>query len=117
MTRRGARWGSELEGGVMICDFCTFPVVAWRFEATPFGLDYGHAIATSDSGWAACEECAELILAGDRGGLVERALRISPGIPGAPEDEVRELQRWAHDLFFIHRLDIPPARIEAVMPC
>ena len=101
----------------MICDFCTFPVVAWRFEATPFGLDYGHAIATSDSGWAACEKCAELILAGDRGGLVERALRISPGIPGAPEDEVRELQRWAHDLFFIHRLDIPPARIEAVMPC
>ena len=101
----------------MICDFCTFPVVAWRFEATPFGLDYGHAIATSDSGWAACEECADLILAGDRAGLVDRALRVSPGIPGAPEDEVRELQSWAHDLFFIHRLDIPPARIEVVLPC
>ena len=69
----------------MICDFCTFPVVAWRFEATPFGLDYGHAIATSDSGWAACEECAELILAGDRGGLVERKLRaFLPAYPARP---------------------------------
>src|SRR5437660_457541 len=43
----------NLMEGVMICDFCTFPLVAWRFEATPFGIDYGHAIATSDSGWAA----------------------------------------------------------------
>lgn len=101
----------------MICDFCTFPVVVWRFEAAPFGLDYGHAIATSDAGWAACEECSELILAGDRDGLVERALRISPGIPGAAEDEVRELQRWAHDLFFLHRLDAAPTRIATPMVC
>ena len=101
----------------MICDFCTFPLVAWRFEAVPFGLDYGHAIATSDSGWAACEDCADLILAGDRDGLVERALRISPGIPGAPEDEVRELQRWAHDLFFLHRIGAAPTRIATPAAC
>lgn len=101
----------------MICDFCTFPLVSWRFEAAPFGLDYGHAIATSDCGWAACEECADLILADDRDGLVERALRISPGIPGAPEDEVRELQRWAHDLFFVHRIDAAPTRIATPAVC
>ena len=63
------------------------------------------------------EECAELILAGDRDGLVERALRVSPGIPGAPDDEVRELQRWAHDLFFLHRIDSAPTRIVTPMVC
>jgi hypothetical protein len=63
-------------------------------------------VATSDSGWAACDACSALIRCGDRASLLERGVQLIPDIP--------ELRHWvgvAHQLFFDHQLPIPPAPI------
>ena len=96
----------------MLCDFCHGPNPNWRFGAQPFVLDYGEVRSLSDADWAACDACRDLILAGDRDGLVERAMQTAPAIPGALDCEVRELRRWAQGLFFQHRIGCEPARID-----
>jgi hypothetical protein len=97
----------------MICDFCHGPDPAWRFRAQPFVVDYGIGLqSASDADWAACDACREFILAGDRAGLVERAMRVAPRILGASESEVRQLRSWAHGLFFRHRVPGEPLRID-----
>ena len=95
----------------MICDFCNAPNPIWRFSARPFVLDYGTIASASDADWAACDACRDLILAGDRTGLVDRAMLFAPVIPGLSESEVRELRRWAQGLFFAHRVNCEPAPI------
>ena len=95
----------------MICDFCTTLDPSWRFEARPFAIDYGEVVGQSDAGWAACDECCRLILAGDRAGLVERAMRIAPSMPEMPRETERQLRFWAQGLFFEHRTNINPTLI------
>ena len=99
--------------GPMICDFCHGPAPVWRFRAQPFVVDYGFGLLrASDADWAACDACREFILADDRAGLVERAMRFAPRIPGANENDVRHLRAWAPSLFFRHRLPGGPLRID-----
>jgi hypothetical protein len=97
----------------MICDFCHVPDPVWRFRAQPFVVDYGMGLqSASDADWAACEACRELVLAGDRSRLVDRAMQVAPRIAGVSESEVRQLRFWAHGLFFRHRLPGEPLRID-----
>jgi hypothetical protein len=97
----------------MICDFCTAPDPSWRFEAASFAIDYGEVVGQSDEGWAACDECCRLILSGDRSGLVERAMRIAPSLPGVPQETEREMRVWAQGLFFRYRTKSAPTLINA----
>jgi hypothetical protein len=100
----------------MICDFCTAPDPSWRFEARAFAIDYGELVGHSDEGWAACDECCRLILAGDRSGLVERAMQIAPSLPDLPRETEREMRIWAQGLFFKHRTNTAPTLIGAGVP-
>jgi hypothetical protein len=100
----------------MICDFCTAPDPSWRFEARAFAIDYGELVGHSDEGWAACDECCRLILAGDRSGLVERAMQIAPSLPDLPRETEREMRIWAQGLFFRYRTNTAPTLIGAGVP-
>lgn len=91
----------------MVCDFCSAPDPSWRFEAQPFATVCGNVVATSDSGWAACDACCALIVANDRAALAERGVRL---IPDA--SELREWVRMAHRSFFEHQIGSPPTPIE-----
>jgi hypothetical protein len=91
----------------MFCDFCSAPGPRWRFGARPFATTCGAVVATSDSGWAACDVCCSLVMADDRAHLLERGIELVPEIP-----ELREWVKIAHEGFFQHRLDRPPVRIE-----
>ena len=95
----------------MVCDFCNAPNPVWRFQARPFVVDYGAMAGASDTGWAACDTCRDLILANDRNGLVDRAMLIAPAIPDLAESDVRELRRWSQGLFFTHRVPCGPVPI------
>ena len=97
----------------MFCDFCSATQPCWRFEAQPFATIVGNIVATSDSGWAACDACCALIVTGDRAGLLERGAQLIPEIP-----ELRHWLREAHQAFFDHQLPGPPVRIQtaAVRP-
>ena len=68
----------------------------------------GNVVATSDSGWAACDACCALIVTGNRAGLLERGAQLIPEIP-----ELRHWLQVAHQAFFDHQLPGPPVRIEA----
>lgn len=95
----------------MQCDFCSGATPTWRFEAATFAVDFGPVLAASDPGWTACDACCRLVLAGDREGLADRAVREGPPLP-IPRDEMREALRTIHDLFFTHQLASNPTRID-----
>lgn len=95
----------------MICDFCTAPNPSWRFEARPFLVDYGELVGHSDGAWAACDECCRLILAGNRAGLVERAMQVAPALPGCPRESERQMRLWAQSLFFENQTSVAPSLI------
>lgn len=85
-----------------ICDFCGAPEPKWAFPASRFKL----AVGFSEGGWAACEECRQLVDAGDREGLVRRALATQC----SNEKHLKTLKaleahlRDVHERFFKHRL-------------
>lgn len=97
---------------VPICDFCSSPAVIWRYPA----MDSNPAAAliiqnkdekelvllNSEGDWAACEECAVLIEAEDKEGLLERTLAHSPELEGIPKHVVRTLTRSIHNGFWEH---------------
>jgi hypothetical protein len=59
--------------GMEVCDFCSETPVAWAY---PCGLVVLGPNVTSDP-WAACQECHDLIEAGDADQLARRAARNS----------------------------------------
>jgi len=86
----------------MICDFCHGPEPR---------RDRSLSI-TAASYKAPRMQVGRLCDAENRNGLVERAMQIAPPIPGAAQNELRELRSWAHGLFFRYRLPGEPTRIE-----
>lgn len=96
---------------MIICDFCSSPDVVWSYPAADFVLsDTGQA---SEGAWAACHECAELVQAGDREGLLKRSLS---GFPEFMREPVRSHVRELHRRFFDAREgSAAPARRELVV--
>jgi hypothetical protein len=58
----------------MLCDFCSLSAPAWRYPAASFRDTFG---GWSVEDWLACEECHQMIMAGDRNGLARRSLCAS----------------------------------------
>jgi hypothetical protein len=91
------------------CDFCSTPNAGWTFPARDFESSVIPIRPTetvslrSAGGWAACTRCKELIEAGDRNGLADRAARLNPSVKKAPLREVREALRQLHDDFWANR--------------
>lgn len=57
---------------MIVCDFCSSHKVKWEFPCEDFQMpqmDWG-----SENGWAACDECKDLIEADDWDALAQRAL-------------------------------------------
>ncbi len=96
--------------GAGICDFCMSPRPAWCYPAMSF-LDALGSKSVGD--WLACAECHGLIEAGDRDGLLERAIRhVDPPRNAREADATRWYIGDLHVLFRAHRTG--PARRIAV---
>ncbi len=86
-----------------ICDFCSRPDPEWFYSAATF--DMPHIAWGSSGGWAACEECSDLIEAGDNvkvvrkrmmGTALENALAGVPGLRLTRSEKAEvEHQTWA----------------------
>jgi hypothetical protein len=91
------------------CDFCSRPGVAVSYDAVDF--DTGNkerdgASHVSRGGWAACQECADLIEADDREALADRSMESYGELrSNTPEHRarVRQALRDVHDEFYRHR--------------
>src|SRR5262245_60314402 len=110
------------------CDFCevTQPAV-WRYPARDIVIIHGEPSSTrstsrgiplpegqagSEGDWPACEECHRLLEAGDRKGLLERALEANPAmLSPVPAKFHKEALKMIHGKFFEARKG-PPTRIE-----
>lgn len=104
--------------GPPICDFCSAPPL-WLFPAEHFDMGtnvFDPAIVhRSESDWAACQECHDLIQAEDRQGLAERTLTtIVRKAEVATRVERRRIERTArpatldlHDRFRANRTGPP----------
>jgi len=63
---------------LLVCDFCEQPGIAWSYPCAEFTLpspDPQYMGFGTDDDWAACGPCHDLIEAGDRRGLLDRAMR------------------------------------------
>ena len=50
-----------------LCDFCSAPDAGWRHPARSFiGYVAGGVVGESVGDWAACQECHQLIVSGNR---------------------------------------------------
>jgi hypothetical protein len=85
------------------CDFCATDLPAWRYPACEIGLGtivYGDTITrpVSLGGWCACQECSNLVEAGDWPALARRTLRsLSLDLSQAgPGTRVRLLVAFHH---------------------
>jgi hypothetical protein len=90
-----------------LCDFCNAPHPAWVYPARNFEIaDHGWG---SDGGWAACEDCAQLIESEQYKQLVNRrmvpsglqqAFKDVPGLGGhLSKRELREIEIQTERLF------------------
>ena len=58
-----------------LCDFCSAPDAGWRHPARSFiGYVARGVVGESVGDWAACHECHQLIVSGDRARLTERSV-------------------------------------------
>jgi hypothetical protein len=96
------------------CDFCSQRPVRWSYPARDFirKTKIGpHALETgSRGGWAACQECHEIIQRADRGALAKRSARMLPqfGVLGRQERRRAERElRAIHDDFWRSREGAP----------
>src|SRR5215212_4150955 len=73
--------------GEEVCDFCSSPHPKWGFPCRPHVSGVipvhmdggpGQTVAQSPDDWAACEECATLILKADREGVTQRSILKMP---------------------------------------
>jgi hypothetical protein len=72
----------------------------------------------SDTDWAACDECKELIVAGKRDELVDRALtsphsqwvQYAKTLPRTERRKLRQMVRTLHDTFWKNR-EGPPTEV------
>jgi hypothetical protein len=96
----------------LVCDFCSSPDVLYRAVCAPFDLEGVPGIPLqqhSIDDWAMCADCAILVTAGERKGLLKRAnesfdglyrglLASDPALAGLRDDTLRE----AHEKFWKH---------------
>ena len=58
-----------------LCDFCSAPDPEWRHPARSFvGYVAAGVVGESVGDWAACQECHQLIVSGERVRLTERSV-------------------------------------------
>jgi hypothetical protein len=58
-----------------LCDFCSAPEAEWRHPARSFiGYVAPCVVGESVGDWAACRECHQLIVSGERMRLTERSV-------------------------------------------
>jgi hypothetical protein len=99
--------GIEPIPGMEVCDFCTSTPVVAGYPCGLVVIETPAGIQASRTPWAACELCAPLIDAGDRDGLVERALGgfiVENGeLPEGMCAPLRAILRDAHAQFFANR--------------
>lgn len=87
-----------------ICDFCSEPKWARRFQCTDFPMDEspGFPRLVSKSDWLACSTCASLIDAGNWNGLLLRAVdRFAQKYP-MPRRILTDRIKQLHDQFRGH---------------
>jgi hypothetical protein len=105
--------GLDTEIGIdnPICDFCSSSDVTWSYDAADYILDEKWG---SRGGWAACDECHDLIEADDRLGLARRAVDafflLNPGTGKTDRMElaIRIHVAEAHNGFFDTRSEAVP---------
>lgn len=90
-----------------VCDFCSSPDVRWAFPARPFVKEIDapgvHVDWGSYGGWAACQECHDLIVAGKRDELTARAAAPLVAVTRLPSDFLEARLRELHDKFWSNR--------------
>ena len=83
----------------MVCDFCSEPRIAWRFQIEPGGL-IGRVITDEhdathidrDGKWGACSDCANFIVSEEWAMLADRAVTRGLEMVGAPDTpDLREM--------------------------
>lgn len=103
---------------ILVCDFCEQPHPEWAYPTDDFSQELGAASGrieyNSSGGWAACQECYELIEANERDELVRRSLR-SMGVP-LTDWKLQKRVRALHDEFFLMRSGDPIPDEEYVDP-
>jgi len=82
----------ELFDQAAICDFCSSQAVAWSYDVDDFQIidrPEVHEGWGSVGNWAACDECHELVEAGDQRELAMHSLKTfftsHPEVPDRPE--------------------------------
>lgn len=93
----------------MVCDFCSFEGVIWEYPAkdVKVATARGQLVFESIGSWGACEDCAELIEAGDYEGLHARsvwAFRIIYGEVPEIDEQAREYIKISQQAFAQSRL-------------
>lgn len=74
--------------GQEVCDFCLSTAVAYEHDCSMVMLETSDGTHLSDDPWSACAECHALIEAGDRPGLLRRAIE---GISNSNERGVLDI--------------------------
>lgn len=96
-----------------LCDFCSAPDPEWRHPARSFVGYVACGIAGESVGdWAACQECHQLIVSGDRVRLTERSvvsfIAFHPDLEAIRSELETELGTL-HTRFFANRTGLAAA--------
>lgn len=92
------------------CDFCSTPDPPWLYRA--HSIEFKEIDAKSESGWAACETCHDLIEQNNLPAVAERAADIMcRRHPEYDRQETLQDVAYVHARFFNHRIDAPPVRL------
>jgi hypothetical protein len=99
----------RIERADVICDFCSWPRVAWTFQIAPGGEMYVAGTTRrehhmdADGQWAACDECKNFIMDRDWNGLRERSIghvdSLMTPMRGLPDELIRVGVQQAHGYF------------------
>lgn len=93
-----------------ICDFCSDPEPLWLYRAHT--IEYQETNAMSESGWSACQTCADLINQNKAGELAKRTTDIMQRRhPEIPRDDMFREVVHLQGRFFDSRIEGPPLRV------